>query len=263
MLLEVRNLMIQTKSTKQTLVKESSFSLAGSGALGIIGESGSGKTMTSKALMGLLNPRVFSLTGSVKFSGQELIGLKEQERRKLRGSQMAMIMQNPMTAFAPMIKIGKQVTDTLLVHGATSREACYKKAVQALQAINLPEAQRLMDSWPHELSGGMLQRIMIALTMLLEPKIIIADEATTAVDAASEKLILEEFKRIRRAGTAMIVVTHDFGVAAALCDDVLVMKDGEIVERGKVQRVFQSPGHPYTRELVAASILWEGTHAEG
>ncbi len=258
MLLDIKNLTICTKRNKQIILEGSSFSLTQGGAMGIIGESGSGKTMTGKAIMGLLNQNVFDIGGSISYCGQELNGLPGKNRRTFRGTEIAMIMQNPMTSFAPMIRIGKQMIDTLAVYQKKPKAKLLEASIEAMEAFNLPNAELLMRCYPGELSGGMLQRIMIALTMLLKPKLIIADEATTAVDAISEQLILTEFERIRKAGVSFIVITHDFGVAASLCDSVIVMQNGRIIESGNMQTVFGQPKHDYTRELFNASLLSGG-----
>ena len=168
-----------------------------------------------------------------------------------------MIPQNPMTAFAPMLKLGKQVEMGFSLKGQTEKMAFRKRFATALADVNLPDARKILGSYPHELSGGTLQRVMIALTLLQRPKLIIADEITTAVDAASEYLILNELEKLKKSGVSMIVVTHDFGVAAKICDRVAVMKNGEIIETGKTKDVFTKPQHEYTRQLVQASVLFQ------
>ena len=168
-----------------------------------------------------------------------------------------MIPQNPMTAFAPMLKLGKQMELGFSLKGHRERTQFRGRLAAALADVKLPDAEKIINSYPHELSGGTLQRVMIALTILQRPELIIADEITTAVDAASEYLILNELEKLRRAGVSMIVVTHDFGVAARLCDRVAVMKDGGIIEEGKIREVFSAPQHEYTRQLVQASVLFQ------
>ena len=168
-----------------------------------------------------------------------------------------MIPQNPMTAFAPMLKLGKQEEMGFSLKGQTERMTFRKRFATALGDVNLPDARKILGSYPHELSGGTLQRVMIALTLLQRPKLIIADEITTAVDAASEYLILNELEKLKKSGVSMIVVTHDFGVAAKICDRVAVMKNGEIIETGKTKDVFTKPQHEYTRQLVQASVLFQ------
>lgn len=256
-LLEVRNLTVRLRKTKETLVKGIGFSMEKGQTLGIIGESGSGKTMTSKALLRLLNPKVFETSGEVLYCGRNLLALREDEFRPLRGKEMSMIMQNPMTAFAPMTRIGRQITDTLSAHLAIGRKEACERALQTLQDVNLRQAEKIIRSYPHELSGGMLQRAMIALALMLKPKLIIADEATSSVDAISEEMILEEFAKIKAQGISLLIVTHDFGVAAALADHILVMKDGCIVEQGTARSIFYAPRHEYTKELMVASVLAE------
>ncbi|SHI14852.1 nickel transport system ATP-binding protein [Sporobacter termitidis DSM 10068] len=262
-LLEVRNLNVRLKKSGETLVKDISFSMEKGQTLGIIGESGSGKTMTGKALLRLLNPRVFETGGEALFCGRNLLALHEDEFRSLRGKALSMIMQNPMTAFAPMTRIGKQLTVTLSAHLAIGKKEAYERALRALRDVNLHQAEKIMRSYPHELSGGMLQRAMIALALMLRPKLIIADEATSSVDAISEEMILEEFMKIRAQGISLLIVTHDFGVAAALADHILVMKDGCIMEQGTARSIFHAPRHEYTKELMDASVLAEvNNHAQ-
>ena len=256
-MLKVEKLKITARSTREELVKGISFEVGEGETLGLIGESGSGKSLTSKAVMQLLNHRIFKTEGSIEWKGAEILGTKSKLPKSYRGSQIAMIPQNPMTAFAPMIRLGKQIEMGFELKGKQAKRDFYEQLENALKTVNLNEMQKILHSYPDELSGGMLQRVMIAVTMLQKPDLIIADECTTAVDSASEYMILTELEKLRKNGMSMIVVTHDFGVAARLCDRVAVMKQGEIIEQGNTLKVFTSPQEEYTKELAHASVLFQ------
>ena len=218
--------------------------------------------MTSKCIMRLLNPRLFDLRGSVQWNGKEMLAMKLNELDGYRGKQVSMIPQNPMTAFAPMLKLGKQMELGFSLKGHRERTQFRGRLAAALADVNLSDAEKIINSYPHELSGGTLQRVMIALTILQRPELIIADEITTAVDAASEYLILNELEKLRQAGVSMIVVTHDFGVAARLCDRVAVMKDGEIVEEGKMREVFSAHSTNIPSNLCRQAYSFRRDYAE-
>lgn len=256
-MLTVTNLSIHTKKTKETLVQSVSFSVKNGEILGLIGESGSGKSMTGKCIMKLLNPGLFEMHGSIQWNGKEMLTVKLSELDGYRGRQISMIPQNPMTAFAPMLRLGKQIELGFVLKSHVERMRFREQLTTALADVNLHDIKKIINSYPHELSGGTLQRVMIALTILQHPKLIIADEITTAVDAASEYLILNELEKLKQTGVSMIVVTHDFGIAARLCDRVAVMKDGEIIEEGKTREVFSTPQREYTKQLVQASVLFK------
>lgn len=251
-MLEVKNLTIQTRAG-QTLVDSIRFSVEDGECLGLIGESGSGKSMTSKAIMGLLNPKAFQITGSVCWNGQELLGKPDV---CYRGKDICMIPQNPMTAFAPMVKIGTQMEMSFAPKTRADKQMLRRELEQALVCVNLYDTDKIMNSYPGELSGGMLQRVMIALTMVQSPKLIIADEITTAIDAASEYRVLEHLELLHHQGIALLVITHDFGVASRLCSRIAVMKDGRLIEQGTVHDVFHHPVQACTKQLIDASILF-------
>ena len=256
-MLKVDNLKITARQTREELVKNISFEVGKGETLGLIGESGSGKSLTSKAIMGLLNRRVFGIDGSIRWKDTEILGRKAKLPKDYRGSQIAMITQNPMTAFAPMIRLGRQIEMGFDLKSKPAKQDFCEKLDDSLKKVNLNDMRKIIRSYPDELSGGMLQRVMIAVTMLQKPALIIADECTTAVDSASEYMILRELEQLRKDGMSMIVVTHDFGVAARLCDRVAVMKQGEIIEQGKTLDVFTSPQEDYTKELAGASVLFK------
>lgn len=257
-LLTVNHLSVRLKKKGISLVNDVSFQVNSGQVLGIIGESGSGKSMTCRALMGLLDPSRFLISGEALFKGQDLFKLPSKNLRLLRGNHIAMIMQNPMTAFDPVTRIGNQMVETLRAHQQISKEQAMTSFMQELAKLGLGDIPRILNSYPHELSGGMLQRIMIALALLPSPELIIADEATTALDVHTQAVILKEFAAIRNTGISMIVVTHNFGVLAKLADDVVVLHDGSVVERGSVYQIFDRPTQPYTQELLQASNLKRG-----
>lgn len=255
-MLKVNRLEITARSAKERLVKSISFEVGKGETLGLIGESGSGKSLTAKAVMGLLNRRMFDIGGNILWKNEEILSKKGNMPKGWRGEQTAMIMQDPMTAFAPMMRLGKQIEMGFELKGRNAKQLFYKQLDSALKSVNLSDMKKILKSYPDELSGGMLQRVMIAVTLMKKPELLIADECTTAVDAASEYMILKQLEQQRKKGMSMIIITHDFGVAARLCDKVAVMKSGNIIEQGKTLDVFTSPQTEYTRELAAASVLF-------
>lgn len=254
-LLTVNRLSVRLQREKAKLVNEVSFQVNRGQILGLIGESGSGKSMTCRALLGLLDPGRFAVSGEALFRGQDLLRLPPKELQRLRGKHIAMVMQNPMTAFDPVLRIGSQMIETLRIHQPLSKKQAAARISQEFLRLGLKDISRIMNSYPYELSGGMLQRIMIALALLLSPDLIIADEATTALDVRTQAVILNEFAAIRDAGISMIVVTHNFGVLAKLADEVVVLFDGAVVEQGSVYQIFDSPAQSYTQELLRARDL--------
>ncbi len=261
-LLQVTGLCIGLRNAGQPIVENVDFTLRKGYVLALVGESGSGKTLTCKAILQLLNSRTFDVSGSVLFKGADLLSMKEKEICSLCGCRISMIVQNPMSAFDPTVKIGAQIAETIRVHKKMTKKDAYAAGCRALEKMDLPRCGQLMNSYPHTLSGGMLQRVVIALALILGPEIIIADEATTALDVKNQKTILDEIEKMKRGGISVLLVTHDFGVVAKLADDVIVMKEGRIVERGTVQSIFTAPKNQYTKELLRASLL-SGENAHG
>lgn len=254
-LLSVEHIRIQfhKKDKVKTVVDDISFTLNKGEILGIVGESGSGKTMTALAIMDLLHPDA-KVSGSIKFNNKDLLKLKKEELRKMKGREMAMIFQEPMTSLNPLLTIGYQLEEMLVIH--ENRKITGKISERVINALNdagLMEAESLYYKYPHELSGGMRQRVMIAMAMILKPKILIADEPTTALDVTIQKKILELIKKLNKEhGTSVILISHDLGVIKTICKKALVMKDGKIVELGKTNDLFLNPEKEYTKKLIEA-----------
>ena len=220
--------------------------------IGLVGESGCGKSMTAKSIMGLLKYPGRVAGGSIRFEDQDLTRLSDKELRKICGNDISMIFQEPMTSLNPVLKVGRQVRETLLVHNPTMGKAEAKqRVVEMFQRVGIPEAEKRYDCYPHELSGGMRQRIMIAMAIMCNPRLIIADEPTTALDVTIQAQILDLLQSLqKKLGTAVIMITHDLGVIAGMCSRVLVMYGGVVVEEGTVREIFYEPKHPYTWGLL-------------
>lgn len=250
-ILEVSHLRVWDEAAGNVLVRDSSFQVKQGSCLSIVGESGSGKSVTCRAVMRLNKPGIRQ-SGNIRFSGVDLGGLSEKEMRKIRGKQICMILQHGMSAFDPSRPIGVHVAETLARHYGWSKSEITAKAKRAMESVRLKDPMGMLHKYPHQLSGGMLQRMMIALALILEPDLIIADEPTTALDTVSQFEVVEQLIALReRIGCALIFVSHDLGVVGKLADDILVMKDGEIIDRGAAEALFSDPRHAYTRELVS------------
>lgn len=251
-ILKVENLNVtltQRKSSKK-LLEEVSFEVHPGECLGILGESGSGKSMTVKSVLGLLDKN-FQISGRAIFDGQDLLRESKEELRRLRGSRITMVLQNPMTCFDPLYRIGSQMAETFATHTTWSAQEIRSHSLEILAQMRIRNGEEVLEKYPHQLSGGMLQRIMIGIAMALEPELLIADEPTTAIDAITQYEILEEFVRIKKEKhTAMLFITHDLGAISKVADRVLVMNSGHIVDSGTFEHILMHANDPYTRMLV-------------
>jgi peptide/nickel transport system ATP-binding protein len=221
--------------------------------LGLVGESGCGKSVTSLAIMGLLSKQSAEISGTIRFDGFDLLHAPDEMLRDLRGNRLAMIFQEPMTSLNPSLTIGEQIIETILRHRGGSRSAARQRAIDLLRRVHMASPERRIDDYPHRLSGGMRQRVMIAMALACDPSLLIADEPTTALDVTLQAQILDLMRELKAAsGAAIILITHDLGVVAEICDEVAVMYAGEIVERADVGELFASPQHPYTVGLLGS-----------
>lgn len=243
-----------TDSGKIPAVNNVSFHLKEGEVLGIVGESGSGKSVTSLSIMGLIpNPPGKVTGGKIHLYDKNLLDLSERQMRKIRGNDIAMIFQEPMTSLNPLFTIGNQMMEAILIHEKVSKQEAKKRSINMLKTVGLPRAEQLIDEYPHQLSGGMRQRVMIAMALICNPKVLIADEPTTALDVTTQAQILKLMKRLNdEFNTAIMLITHDLGVVAEICERVVVMYAGEVVEEATVQELFNNPQHPYTKGLIAS-----------
>jgi peptide/nickel transport system ATP-binding protein len=255
-LAEVSDLSVRFVSREATAhaVNGVSFRVRPGEVLCILGESGSGKTVTLRALMRLLPPRA-QIEGNVRVDGHDVLTMPSHALRDLRGGLVAMIFQEPMTALDPVYTVGRQIGETVRRHTGCNRRAARARALELLELVRIPSAERRLDAYPHELSGGLRQRAMIAMALSCNPRLLLADEPTTALDATVQIQVLVLLRRLQRElGMGMIFVTHDLGVAAEIADTVAVMYAGRIVESGPVARVLRAPAHPYTAGLLASTV---------
>ncbi|SEH01882.1 peptide/nickel transport system ATP-binding protein [Nonomuraea solani] len=251
-LLVVENLTVTFPTARGPVdvVKDVSFTVGRDETVGIVGESGSGKSMTSLAVMGLL-PKGARTRGSIRLDGTELLGRSDRELRRLRGERMSMIFQDPLSSLNPYYTVGLQIEEMYRAHRGTSRKAAREVAIAALAQVGLPEPERRVDHYPHQFSGGQRQRIMIAMALVCDPELLIADEPTTALDVTVQAQILRLLAELRReSGTGMMFITHDLAVISSIATRVLVMRRGEQVEYGTAEQVFAEPRHEYTRMLL-------------
>ncbi len=259
-LLEVEDLHVEfpTEGGLVNAVNGVSFALEQGRTLGIVGESGSGKSVCALSTMGLTRAQGARISGRILFEGADLLALPERGMRALRGNELAMIFQDPLSSLHPLYRVGAQIAEGIRAHREVSRRAAREQAIALLDLVGLPEPSRRVDAYPHELSGGMRQRVMIAMALANEPKLLIADEPTTALDVTVQAQILALLRRLREElGMALVLVTHDLGVVAEMADEIAVMQAGLIVERGTAEQVLAAPAHPYTQGLLRSSPTLE------
>lgn len=251
-ILTVNNLSVKLKQKQEerTILDQVSFSVKPGECLGILGESGSGKSMTAKAILGIL-PHTFNITGEAIYEQKDLLKQNKETLRKIRGKEIAVVLQNPMTCFDPLYRIGYQITETYLAHYSMDKKEVRTHALKLLEKMHIRNPEEVFEKYPHQLSGGMLQRIMIAIAMAMEPKLLIADEPTTAIDAITQFAIMKEFKAIKESQkTSMIFISHDLGAVSMIADEIIVMNKGKIVDRGDFNTILNEAKDPYTRLLI-------------
>jgi len=254
-LLEVENLQthFRTPDGINRAVDGVSFSVGAGETLAIVGESGCGKSVTAMSILRLIPEPPGKIAGSIRFNGRDLLSLSEKEMRTIRGNDIAMVFQEPMTSLNPVLTVGRQITETIMLHEGVSRSDGDRRTVEMLRLVNIPEPERRLTQYPHELSGGMRQRVMIAMALACNPKLLIADEPTTALDVTVQAQILDLMRQLKsRTGAAIIMITHDLGVVAEMAERVVVMYAGKKVEQAAVKDLFANPRHPYTRALLAS-----------
>lgn len=264
-LLEVQNLCVNfaTRGQMIPIVENISFSIGAQEILGLVGESGSGKSVTAMALMGLIDAPGVRITGMARFKGQDLLAMSGKQLRTLRGQEIAMIFQDPMTAFTPVYTIGWQIDEQLRVHQKLSRKQARARTVELLGEMGVPDPLNTANRYPHQLSGGLRQRAMIAMALSCNPSLLIADEPTTALDVTVQAQILELMRNLRKTyGSSVLLITHDMGVVAETCDKTLVLYSGRVAETGTTQALFAHPQHPYTAALLASIPPMSGPRPE-
>jgi ABC-type dipeptide/oligopeptide/nickel transport system ATPase component len=259
-LLDVQHLSVVFDGPRSALtaVDAVSFEIAAGETLGLVGESGSGKSVTAFSILRLLPPAGRITGGQIIFEGQNLLALSEREMRAVRGAKISLIFQEPMSALDPVMRVGDQIAEALLVHGLANRADARAKAIELLAAVQIPDAVQRVRDYPHQLSGGMRQRVLIAAALACRPRLLIADEPTTALDVTIQAQVLDLLRDLKkRFNLALLLITHDFGVIAEMADRVAVMYRGQLVEQGPVRQILREPSHHYTRSLLASV---PGTH---
>ena len=255
-LLDIANLRVAygDRFGERLAVDGASFSVEPGEIVALVGESGSGKTATALAIMGILSPNARVGPGSaIRFEGRDLLTLPERDLRDLRGRRISMVFQEPAAALNPVMRVGDQVAEVAIVHGERNKKKAKDQAIEMLGRVGLPDPAARYRDYPHELSGGMRQRVMLAIALLLKPSLVIADEPTSALDVTVQAQVLALMLELQReSGTAILLITHDLGVVAETCSRALVMKNGTLVEQASVDDLFHAPKHDYTRELLAA-----------
>lgn len=254
-MLKVENLSIhfEDQEANQNVVKGISFSIEDGEILGIVGESGSGKTMTALTIIGLLKKQAFLDSGNIWLDDVDLLKLDAKQMREIQGNDISMIFQEPMTSLNPTMKIGRQVEEALRLHTKLSKQERREKVLKALEDVELDHPEKLIKKYPHELSGGMRQRVMIAAAIICRPKLLIADEPTTALDVNTQESILQLMKKLnQKYGMSILFISHNLRVVNEICSHVIVMKNGTIVEEGKTAQIFKNPQHAYTKQLIEA-----------
>lgn len=254
-LLSVENLNVvfRTARGKMQAINDLNFYVDEKETLGIVGESGSGKSVTSLGIMGLLPEKTADIEGKILFEGKDLLSMTEKERRTYRGNHISMIFQEPMTSLNPLHTCGKQIMEPILLHQKLSKKEAKEKAIELLKLTGIPAAEQRFHEYPHQMSGGMRQRIMIAMALACDPKLLIADEPTTALDVTIQAQILELMKSLKKKrNMGIMMITHDLGIVSEMCDRVLVMYTGKVVEHGVIRDIMEHPLHPYTEGLIEA-----------
>lgn len=255
MLLKINDLHTYFKSPKGIIkaVNGVSFEIGEGKTVAVVGESGCGKSVTASTLMGILDKKTSIVDGEILFEGKDLLKLSPEEMRKIRGKDISMIFQEPMTSLNPALKIGYQVSEVFRTHFDMDKKSAKEKSIEMLKRVKLPRAEKIYNSYPHELSGGQCQRVMIAMALSSEPKLLIADEPTTALDVTIQARVLELMRELKEEfNTSIMFITHDFGVVAEMADEVVVMYAGRAVEKGRTEDIFTNPLHPYTKALLKA-----------